>query len=595
MSIEVKPAGTTAADHAYRTEIRNGMAIDWDVPITMDDGLVLRADVYRPIELGAYPVILSYGPYAKWLHFEDGYRTAWEIMASEHPDVLRGSTNAYQSWEVVDPEKWVPNGYACLRVDSRGAGRSPGFIDPFSPRETRDICQCIEWAADQPWCNGRVGMNGVSYYAINAWQVASLQPPHLAAICVWEGAGDWYREKNHHGGILSTFQANWYDMQVKTVQHGLGERGPTSRMNGKLVCGPETLPDSELERFRCDFGDEIFRHSLDDDYHRARSADYSRIKVPLLSCGNWGGNGLHLRGNVEGFVNAASSEKWLEMHGGRHWTLFYTDYGVELQKRFFGHFLKGEDTGWARQPRVTLQVRYPGERFVARHENEWPLARTKWTKFHLDLTAGALRRTSPAEAAMVEFDSLGDGLTFLTPPLEEETEVTGPSAARLHVSSSTSDADIFLVLRSFAPDGEEVVFQGALDPHTPVAQGWLRASHRKLDPDKSLPYRPYHSHGEKLPLTPGKPVMLDIEIWPTCIVVPRGYRIGLTVLGKDYVYSGASGGRLSNMKNEFTGCGPFLHDDPRDRPERIFGGTTRLHGSAMEENFVMLPIIPGNL
>ena len=142
------------------SETRDGMIIDWDVPITMDDGLVLRADVYRPIKQGNYPAIVSYGPYAKWLAFQDGYPTAWDIMVSEHPDVAAGSTNKYQSWEVVDPEKWVPDGYVCVRVDSRGAGRSPGYIDPFSPRETRDFHDCIEWAAAQPWSNGRIGLRG---------------------------------------------------------------------------------------------------------------------------------------------------------------------------------------------------------------------------------------------------------------------------------------------------------------------------------------------------------------------------------------------------------------------------------------------------
>ena len=229
----------TYVERRDTTDTRDGMVIDWDVPIPMDDGLILRADIYRPPVEGKYPVILSYGPYAKWLLFKDGYSTAWDIMVKEHPDVPAGSTNAYQSWEVVDPEKWVPDGYVIVRVDSRGAGRSPGYIDPFSPRETQDIYHCIEWAAVQPWSSGKIGMAGISYYAINQWQVAGLQPPHLAAICIWEGAGDWYRDKNHQGGILSSFQANWYDMQVKTVQHGLGANGPVSSINGDLVCGPE--------------------------------------------------------------------------------------------------------------------------------------------------------------------------------------------------------------------------------------------------------------------------------------------------------------------------------------------------------------------
>ncbi len=198
----------------------------------------------------------------------------------------------------------------------------------------------------------------------------------------------------------------------------------------------------------------------------------------------------------------------------------------------------------------------------------------------------------PGAESAASYDALGDGLMFLTPPLEAETEITGPSAAKLFVSSSTSDADMFLVLQVFAPDGKEVVFHGALDPHTPIAQGWLRASHRKLDPVLSRPYRPYHTHDEIRPLTPDEVVELDIEIWPTCLVIPAGYRIGLAVRGKDYVYKGGSGGRLSNMKNEFTGCGPFLHDDPQDRPPAIFGGRTTLHFGAGRESFVLLPVVP---
>src|SRR6478672_284067 len=201
--------------------------------------------------------------------------------------------------------------------------------------------------------------------------------------------------------------------------------------------------------------------------------------------------------------------------------------------------------------------------------------------------------TAPATgSATVTFDALGDGVTFLTEPMPEATEITGPIAAKLNISSSTADADIFLVLRLFAPDMKEVVFQGALDPHTPIGQGWLRASHRKLDKKLTLPFRPYHTHDEKQPLKPGDIYELDIEIIPTCIVVPKGYRVVLSVRGCDYVYPGGSGGKLSNMKNEFTGNGPFLHNDPRDRPLEIYGGRTTLHLGAGLENFVLLPIIP---
>jgi uncharacterized protein len=581
------------------TELRDGMRIDWDVAIRMDDGVTLRADVFRPIEEGRYPAILTYGPYAKGLAFQDGYPSAWQRMVAEHPDVAYGSTNKYQGWEVVDPEKWVPDGYVCVRVDSRGAGRSPGVIDPFSPRETRDFYECIEWAGVQPWSNGRVGLNGVSYFGINQWHVASLQPPHLAAMCIWEGAADWYRDMTHHGGILNTFWANWFDMQVKTVQHGLGERGPRSRVTGALVCGDQTLSDRALAANRVDFGDEILAHPLDDEYHRARSPQWEKITVPFLSAANWGGQGLHPRGNFEGFMRAASKDKWLEAHGLEHWTHFYTDYGVDLQKRFFGRFLKGERNGWNEQPRVQLQVRHV-DKFSERHENEWPIARTQWTKMYLapggELAleqSGVGPQTGKSEAdPFVTFDAMGDGVTFLSGPIESETEITGPLAARLFVSSTTEDADLFVVFRVFTPDLREVVFMGAIDPHTPIAQGWLRASHRKPDETLSTPWRPYHTHDERQPLKAGQIVQLDIELWPTSIAVPAGHRVALTVRGRDYEFASSTGARLSNFKNELRGCGPFLHDDPRDRPREIFGGKTTLHFGAEHASYVMLPVIP---
>ncbi len=581
--------------HRPRSETRDDMRINWDVPITMDDGLVLRADVFRPIAEGRYPVILSYGPYSKGLAFQDGYPTAWARMAEKHPDVTTGSSNLYQSWEVVDPEKWVPHEYACVRVDSRGAGCSPGVIDHFAPRETKDFYDCIEWAGVQPWSNGKVGLNGISYYGINQWHVASLQPPHLAAMCIWEGAADWYRDMTHHGGILCTFWENWYDMQVKTVQYGAGERGKRSRVHGELVCGPEILAEPELTKNRSDFGADIFAHPLDDAYHRARSPVWSKVKVPFLSAANWGGQGLHPRGNFEGFVRAASKQKWLEAHGIEHWTHFYTDYGRTLQLRFFDHFLHGKDNDWEKQPPVQLQVRRV-DRFVERTEREWPLRRTKWTRFYLDPANCSLdawpAKMGGTKRRTIHFDAMGDGVTFLTPPLAEETEITGPSALKLYVSSSTADADIFAVLRVFTPDLKEVVFQGAIDPHTPIGQGWLRASHRQLDRKLSKPYRPYHTHTRKQPLKPGQAVPLEIEIWPTSIVVPRGYRIGLSVRGRDYIYPGGSGGRQSNFKNELTGCGPFLHDDPRDRPAAIFGGITELHFGGAARPYLLLPVIP---
>jgi uncharacterized protein len=576
------------------SQSRDAMRIDWDVEIKMDDGIFLRADVYGQSKQGKYPVIMSYGPYGKGLAFQEGYPQQWNMMAKDFPEVASGSTTKYVSWETADPERWVPDGYVCVRVDSRGCGRSPGYLNPYSMRERRDYYDCIEWAAKQPWSTGKVGLLGISYFAITQWQVAALQPAHLCAIIPWEGAVDFYRDMAHHGGILCTFRKNWFPKQVTTVQHGVGERGRRNPNTGELVAGPETLREDELARNRTDPGEDLYEHYLEDEYYSERTADLSRVTVPVLSCANWGGHGLHARGNFEGFTQAASKNKWLEVHGLEHWTLFYTNYGLDLQKKFFARFLKGEENGWeSAQPRVLLNLRTVDGNFVQRGEDEWPLARTKWTRYYLGLE-NSLNLDSAGSASKSEYNPNDAGLTFFTSPMDHDTEITGPSAARLFVSSSTADADIFLVLRVFDPDGKEIVFRGALDPHNPLAQGWLRASHRRLDPNLSLPYRPYHSHKKKEFLNPGDVCELEVEIWPTSIILPKGYRIALTIQGKDYEYGG-KGTTISTFANELRGSGPFLHNDPRDRPPGIYGGKVTLYHGGSYPSSLLLPEIPSKV
>lgn len=580
-------------DAASSTEVAAGMRIDRDVPITVDDGLTLRADVFRPDDDGTYPVLLSYGPYGKGLAFQEGYGSAWDIMVDNHPDIAAGSSNAYQNWEVADPEKWVPHGYACVRVDSRGAGRSPGVIDHFSARETRDLYGCIEWAGVQPWSDGKVALTGISYYAINQWQVAAEQPPHLVCMIPWEGAADFYRDMSYHGGIYCTFFENWYDIQVRSVQHGLGSRGPVDRNTGVAVCGDEDLTDEQLAANRVDFGGDLRAHPLLDEHHLERTADLSRIEVPILSAGNWGGQALHLRGNIEGFLRSASEQKWLELHGREHWTEYYTDYGITLQREFLDHFLKGVDNGWDRRPPVLLQVRTL-DGFVERAEHEWPLARTRWTRCYLDAADLTLQPEVPTERAARSYAMEGDGVTFALAPFEEGTELTGPMSARLYVSSSTTDVDLFVTVRVFSPDGEEVLFQGAIDPKTPIAQGWLRASHRKLDEQRSTPEQPVHTHDEVQPLAPGEIVPLDVEIWPTALVVPAGYQLRLTVTGVDFDH-GQEGASLDHFANELRGCGPFIHDAEAMRPPEIYAGTATVHTGGDHDASLLLPVIPSEV
>jgi len=583
----------TAADPYERMEVRDGMRITWHQRITAQDGLVLRADVYRPIEDIQCPVILTYGIYAKGLSYQEGYPLQWGKMVEDHPEILKMSSNKYQNWETTDPECWVPDGYAIVRVDSRGAGWSPGFMDPGSQKETEDLYECIEWAGTQPWSNGKVGMLGISYYASNQWRVAGLCPPHLAAIIPWEGQNDRYRDSGYHGGILCQFQQRWAKHQVVNVQYGRGDKAMKNPNTGESVAGPVTLSDDELARNRVDAFEELKKHPFDDDWHSSRTADLSLVRTPLLTCANWGGQGIHPRGNFNGYTETPhDTPKWLEVHGDSHWSMFSSGYGVALQKRFFDHFLKGVANGWDKQPPVQLNIRHPGERFELRHENEWPLARTQWTKFYLDTKGMVLGAQAASEPQAIEYDAAGNGVTFSTAPLKVDTEITGPMMTRLYVSSSTADADIFVIVRVFDPQGKELTFMGSTDPNTPIANGWLRASHRRLDAQKSKPYRPYHPHDRSEPLAPGEIYECDVEIVTSCIVVPAGWRVALTIRGKDYEYEGD----LSEFGKKFhygtRGTGGMTHNDLDNRPPGLFGGRVTVHTGQGRESYLLLPIIP---
>jgi predicted acyl esterase len=246
---------------------------------------------------------------------------------------------------------------------------------------------------------------------------------------------------------------------------------------------------------------------------------------------------------------------------------------------------------WDRQPPVHLNVRHVDGSFELRAEQEWPLARTEWAEFHLDAQHATLSPRVSLESGSAQFDALGEGLTFTTAPFAADTEITGPAAARLFVASSTADADLFLPLRVLDPKGADVDFVAALDPAGVIGTGWLRASHRALDPDRSLPYRPYHPHESAQPLTPGEVVPLDVEIWPTSVVVPVGYRLALTVQGRDFEFPG-EGPWPNTYGVEMKGHGIFLHGDPGDRPAKVFGGTTTLLSGPQHPSHLLLPVIP---
>jgi hypothetical protein len=548
-------ATTTAAAYS--------LLLDRDVDVPMRDGARLKADVIRPDAAGKFPAILNLGPYQKdkvWLP----------------PDTLEEKPNDLMNWETVNPEWWVPQGYACVRVDGRGSGKSPGQCEPWSLQEAIDFYDAIEWAAAQPWCNGKVGLNGISYYAINQWFVANLQPPSLAAIIPWEGFADIYRDALYHGGLLNVFMTNW--ITAHTLHHMLGR---ASRQQ------PDGWQVNTMHLW--------LRNNLDSGALVGAQAQWDRITVPMLSVGNWTGFGLHLRGNTEAYMRAASKHKKLRIHTGSHVHPFYTEEGRQDQVRFLDYWLKGIDNGVMDEPPVKLAIRKGRDEIEWRHEQEWPLARTQWTKLHFDLSAAdsaALVETNPATTASRTYQAFnlgtmgstsaassqvmgggirpGMGIALQTSPLPADLEVTGPLMANIWVSSATEDMDLFLTLRNFDADGNEVMETGQQGAPVPVAKGWLRVSHRQLDPALSLPYRPYHAHKRRLYLKPGEIVEVQVEIWPTSMVFRRGHRIRLDVQPRD---GAGSAGYL------------HYHADYNT-------GTNTVYAGGDKPSYLLLPVIP---
>jgi uncharacterized protein len=561
------------------------MILDRDAEIPMRDGARLRANIYRPDDPGKFPVLMTFGPYGKDVPLREFMQEAWDRLNETYPEILAASSCKHLVFERPDPEVWVPHGYVVIAVDSRGAGKSPGRLDPNSPAEFRDFYDAIEWAAAQPWSSGKVGLLGISYYAAGQWFVAAMRPPHLAAILPWQGTYDFYRDRTRQDGIFAGgFLRRWWARSVLRNQHGNAESPYHDIYTGERTTGVAALSAGQLAQNRADYLEDVLAHPLNDSFYRERTPDLSRIDLPALVVANWGGLGLHLRGTIRGFMGLASPQKWLKVQSGSYFHTFLQPKNVALQRRFFDRYLKGIDNGWENEPRVEVEIRAPGDtvRRVARSD-AWPLPQTQWTRLYLDAASNTLAGAPPRDAASASYLALSPGVTFSTAPLPADLEIAGPVKAKLFVSSSTPDMDIFATVCAFDVDGKEMTFIAAPEPKAPVTQGWLRVSQRKLDPQRSTEYLPFYPHDERQPLAPGEIYELDLEIWPIGLWLPRGSRLTLTIQGKDFERPGATG--------PLRGVAWFTHDDPVDRPSERFAGTNTLHTGGAHPSYLLLPIL----
>jgi len=562
----------SAATSVMSQPKEHGMIVEKDVKIPLRDGGYLYADIFRPdTTTEKFPAIANITVYNKdklWIP----------------PADLEEEANPYMNWEAANPLWWVPRGYVCVRIDSRGTGKSPGRCEPSSYQESVDFYDCIEWLAKQDWCSGNLGTLGISYHAACQWRLANLNPPSLKAIIPWEGRADQYRDQAYHGGIFSMgFLGNWVNQHM--ARHLLGR---TRKYN----------PDS----FSPDMLWQYLSHDLDSEWWRMCSARWDQIKVPVYTVGNWGGWGLHLRGNTEAYLCAESKHKKLRIHTGDHFRPFHSNEGKVDQLRFFDYWLKGMQNGIMDEPPVKLEIRTGGSKkpYAFRFENEWPLARTQWTKMYFSIerdrapeeshTEGRLVSEKIATSRKISYagsnpnkagigsgssaPGIGrSGISFVTDPMEKDTEITGPLMANVWVSSTAEDMDVMVTLRNIDPAGNEVFELGQQGQPVVLTKGWLRASHRKLDAAKSLPYRPYHAHNERLWLEPNVPVECQIEIISTCIVLKKGHQLRVDIHAQDSAGSG-----------NFT----HFHADYNEEATHTF------HAGGAMNSYILLPIIPSS-
>ncbi|MDP4245233.1 MAG: CocE/NonD family hydrolase [Bacteroidota bacterium] len=479
-----------------------------DVGIPMRDGIRLLANIYLPDEPGNYPVIMSMTPYGK-----DQQPERYEIFKIFGIDVGTIDTSDLAIFEGPDPAFWVKRGYAVIHANARGMWNSEGMAYVFDKQNGLDYYDLIEWAAGQPWSNGKVGLNGVSYLAWSQWMAASLQPPHLTAICPWEGFTDMYRDAVYHGGIR----------EIGLIGQLTSKR--FSHYNRKYGLIDDLLKTSA-------------RHPLDDEYWQNKCPDLTKITVPALVCASWSDQGLHTRGSFEGYKQIGSEHKWLYTHGRRKWETYYGNDALEWQETFFNCFLKGENNDMHSRPTVRLEVRTAYYTSLIRYTDQWPLSQIVHQKLFLHAPGGDLLDTFPQQEGYVRYAAMGKkgaNRAAFTHVFKEDTELTGGMNLHLWVSAEDSnDMDLFVVVKKLDSQGKEVYFSGYNGgSRDVVAKGWLRVSHRELDPSRSTVEMPYHRHKHLLKITPNEIVPVQVEIWPSSTFFEKGSALQLIVMGQE--------------------------------------------------------------
>ena len=479
-----------------------------DLAVTLRDGVTIYVDVFRPAGSEKVPVILAYSPYGK------GQGTSMSVMGVFGlVGLSNGVVSGLEKFEAPDPAYWCAQGYAVCNPDIRGVVDSEGDSVLWDRQEGRDCYDIIEWLAEQEWCDGKVGMSGTSYLAVAQWFAAAEQPPHLVAISPWEGVSDVYRDLVMRGGMPDT--------------------GFAQQLQDGSFFGKNQKEDILAETERYPLINELWENKI---------PDFERITVPAYVVASYS-NTLHTAGTFRAWRRMASDQKWLRVHNGQEWPDYYDKENVEDLRRFFDHYLKGEQNGWEETPRVRYSVLdLEGGDVVAVAADSFPPKDVTSTKFYLDGRSRGLSTEAPTGEAFAAYAVAANpnAVSFIT-RFDTETVMVGYPKAHLWVEAKDADdMDLFVLiqkldqygtpLQAFTVPNQSAMAHDLTDHGATIlrykgSDGRLRVSARHLDETLATDDLPAHTFDRVEKLAPEEVVEIEIDLFPIGLAFHAGEQL----------------------------------------------------------------------
>ena len=507
-----------------------------DVPVRLRDGATVHVDVFRPADAAQVPVIVAWSPYGK------GQGTSLSVMGVFGLVGLKNEiVSGLEKFEGPDPAYWCARGYAICNPDIRGVVDSDGDSVLWDRQEGRDCYDVVEWLAQQEWCTGKVGMSGTSYLAVSQWFTAAEQPPHLAAINPWEGVSDVYRDLVMRGGMPDT---------------GFAQQLQEGSFFGK----------NQKE----DILSEVERYPLMTDLWESKIPAFENITVPAYVVASYS-NTLHTAGTFRAWRRMASTEKWLRIHNSQERPDYYDEKNVEDLRRFFDHYLLGQDNGWERTARVRYSVLdLEGGDRVGVAADAFPPAQVTSTRYYLDATSRTLSTAVPIDAASADYDvdANPSAVSFLA-RFDRETVMVGYPKAHLWVEAvGADDMDLFVLIQKLDAHGtplqaftvpnhsamaHDLTDHGATILRYKGSDGRLRVSARHLDEALSTDDVPAHSFDRVEKLSAGEIVDIEIDLFPVGLAFHPGEQLRFVISSRNLL------GTLMPAIREYTGTNQGRH------------------------------------